>query len=48
MVFVSLPSRKRAHRRWAAALLALVALAVFLWMRFGLDARGPGDDPAGR
>jgi membrane associated rhomboid family serine protease len=42
MVFVSLPSRKRAHRRWAAALLALVALTVFAWMQWGLDASARG------
>jgi membrane associated rhomboid family serine protease len=43
MVFVSLPSRKRTHNRWAAALLALVALTVFLWLRWGLDATARGE-----
>ena len=38
MVFVSLPSRKRPQHHWAAALLALVALSVFLWLQFGLGA----------
>jgi membrane associated rhomboid family serine protease len=38
MVFVTLPSRKRPQNRWAAALLALVAIAVFLWLHWGLDA----------
>lgn len=32
MVFVSLPSRKRTHRRWAAALLAILATLAFIWL----------------
>lgn len=32
MVFVSLPSRKRAQHRWAAALLAILATLAFIWL----------------
>lgn len=38
MVFVTLPSRKRPQNRWAAALLALIAVLVFVWLQWGLDA----------
>ena len=37
MAFVTLPSRKRPHRHWAAALLGLVALLVFIWLQLVLD-----------
>ena len=37
MVFVSLPSRKRPRRLWVTPLLAAIALAAFVWLRYGLD-----------
>jgi membrane associated rhomboid family serine protease len=40
MVFVHLPSRRRPHRPWAAATLAVLAGLAFLWLSL------LGDDPA--
>jgi membrane associated rhomboid family serine protease len=40
MVFVRLPSRKRSHRPWAAATLAVLAILAYAWMKWS------SDDPA--
>jgi membrane associated rhomboid family serine protease len=40
MVFVNLPSRRKAHRPWAAATLAVLAILAYVWMRWS------GNDPA--
>lgn len=42
MVFVHLPSRRRQHRPWAAATLAVVCILAYAWLRWA------GDDPAGQ
>lgn len=34
MVFVRLPSRKRSHRPWAAATLAVLAILAYAWMKW--------------
>jgi len=39
MVFVNLPSRKRPHKPWAAATLAVACVLAFVWLRWS------GDDP---
>jgi membrane associated rhomboid family serine protease len=39
MVFVQLPSRRRPHRTWAAALLALLAIAAYLALAWSGGAR---------
>jgi len=40
MVFVRLPSRKRSHRPWAAATLAVLAILAYAWMQWS------SEDPA--
>jgi len=35
MLFVDLPTRKQPKRRWAAPLLALIAIGVYVWMAWG-------------
>jgi len=42
VVFVNLPSRKKTGRRWAASLLAIVAIVMYAWL-----ALAPGDANGG-
>jgi membrane associated rhomboid family serine protease len=42
MVFVNLPTRKRSHRPWAAALLAVLAILAYVWLMWA------GNDPTKR
>jgi membrane associated rhomboid family serine protease len=41
MVFVDLPSRKKTGKRWAASLLAIIAIVMYAWLAWG-QHQSPG------